>query len=252
MATLGLILASGEGKRIEEFYTQEEPIKPMIKVKGKRLIQHQIDTISTSVDEIAVLSGNSEKYQGLEDLVKKHGAKIIYNHFRNKDNKNVFYWIKMLFAQSGNFSENRDYFNCFDSVMVLPCDKIFEEVNFQEYILQHNSNRINNSNKPKATTLSKLGRTRNGSYKIVDLRKSGKITRMDKCSKQYSGEFVTTQSGVWTFSKEFFQYPVSSILKAYFSIHNVDLYQHITLGNWEDFGDPKNYKSQRNNVFSIK
>lgn len=75
-----VILAAGRGKRMGEL-TEESP-KPLLKVGGKALLDHIIDTLPPVVDEIIIVIG----YLG--EKIKKH----CQQHYPDK---NIIYVVQM-------------------------------------------------------------------------------------------------------------------------------------------------------------
>jgi len=73
-----VILAAGKGTRLRPL-TENTP-KPLVKVAGKALLDHIIESLPTSVDELILVTGY------LEDKIKKHcgevfhGKKVTYVH----------------------------------------------------------------------------------------------------------------------------------------------------------------------------
>ncbi len=88
---IGLILAGGKGTRLHP-YTEETP-KPLIKVNGKAILEHQIELLLPKVDKIVIITGFLR--EKIEGFVKEKfdTTKITYVHNSEFENSRPAYAI---------------------------------------------------------------------------------------------------------------------------------------------------------------
>ena len=75
--TLGLILAAGEGSRVQSVLEEDEPTKAVIKIGDERLIGKSIYFLEGVVSETVVLSFPSITYESLDQIVQEKGLKVL-------------------------------------------------------------------------------------------------------------------------------------------------------------------------------
>jgi len=97
-----VILAAGKGTRLRPL-TEDTP-KPLIKVSGKPLLDHIVESLPSSVDELIIVTGY------LEEKIKKHcgdnfhGRKVTYVHQEEQKGTAHALWLcKDLLKGNGRF-----------------------------------------------------------------------------------------------------------------------------------------------------
>jgi len=235
--TLALVLAAGEGSRVKCFLNDDEPVKAMIKLGEKRLIDRVLDSLDEIEAEKAVLSYPSIEYESLDKRVKERGVKVLKQSTKQRILPNLFQLPWILITQY-YFSDDREYLKSFDSIMTLPCDIVIDgnEVNsilkFHEYNLMHPS-------QIQITILSRYGPYEGGNAAVFKMD-GYRIVGVKSHSYHTKGYEVSTQAGIFVFSKGVLN-PISS------NISGFKVLRYLTEAHWTDYGNPKTLEKLANN-----
>ena len=237
--TLGLLLAAGEGSRVKEVLTADEPIKPLIKVNGRALIEHSLSYVLGVTDEVVVLSFPSAEFKPLDDKVSQYeGVKVLKQKAKRRKLPSLLELPYVLLTQY-HFSADRDYLHEFDAILTMPCDLVFDGVDLSELVNFHHEH-LQNPNGRQITLLSKseLGGGNSQLFKMD----GGRVVGM----RRFAGEAVdgyesSTQAGVYVFSRGILRNPLSLL----FGFKAVAVYNHLTSGTWIDYGNPQNVRASR-------
>lgn len=237
--TLGLLLAAGEGSRVRVVLEADEPVKPLIKLDGRRLIDHSIASVIDIVDEVAVLSFPSSEYESLDEGVRQYeGVKVLKQKAKHRKLPSLLELPYFLLTQY-HFSGDRRYLQGFDSILILPCDLVFENVDLSALVDFHN-NRLQNPNIRQITLLSK--RESGGGNTQLFKMNGDRVIGMKKFEgREFEGYEASTQAGVYIFSRGILRNPLSALL----GFRTVSVYNHLTSGAWTDYGDPTNVAASR-------
>ena len=236
---LGLLLAAGEGSRVRGVLEADEPVKPLIKLGGTRIIDRSIASVVDIADEVAVLSFPSAKYKPLDDIVRQYeGVKVLKQKSKHRKLPSLLELPYVLLTQY-HFSGDRRYLQGFDSILTLPCDLVFENVDLSALVDFHNS-KLQNSNRKQITLLSK--RESEGGNTQLFKMDDGRVIAMKKFEgREVEGYEASTQAGVYVFSRGFLRNPLRALL----GFRAVSVYNHLTSGTWTDYGNPANVVASR-------
>jgi len=236
--TLGLILAAGEGYRVQNVLGEDEPTKAMIKIGDKRLIHKSIHFLEGVVSETAVLSFPSISYESLDKIVQEKGLKVLKQKAKHRKLPTLLELPYILLMQY-HLSSDRSYLQDFDSILTMPSDLVFENVDIGRMVDFHNAN-LKTSHNRQITILSREG-TEGGradmfkidGYRIIGMRKYE--------GQKLDGYEVSTQVGIYIFSRGILKHPYWVLL----GFNHNDVYRYLTQGSWIDFGNPENVLNLR-------
>lgn len=232
--TLGLILAAGRGSRVQAVLSPDEPVKAMIKIHGERLIEHAIDFLGDSVDEKAVLTFPSPEYQTLDALVHSQNIRILKQKGQHKRLPTMLELPYLLFMQY-HFSSDREFLKGFDSILTVPCDLVFQDVDIPQ-MLDFHYRRLKNPADSQITFLASdnVDEKKPTWFLCRDSRVYKMKTSQPKSSEK---EYIASkQAGVYIFSRGMLMHLYRIILGFRWNT----AYRYPTTGSWVDFGDPKN------------
>ncbi|MCZ6692299.1 MAG: hypothetical protein O6939_00210 [Bacteroidetes bacterium] len=236
--TVGLILAAGEGTRVRSILEEDEPVKGMIKIGNSRLIDLAIDFLDGAPTEIAVLSFPSEEYSTLEKRVNERGLRILHQQAKHKKISRLLELPYILIMQYF-FSKNKEYFRGFDSILTMPSDLVYENVDIGGMVRFHNS-KLGDPLDSQITILSKRGVSegRRDLFKMDGDR----IVGMRKYKGQEIGDYeVSTQAGIYIFSKGILRNPLRVLFKFKYN----RIFRYLTSGTWVDYGSHENVVKAR-------
>ncbi len=227
--TLGLILAAGQGSRVSSLLNREEPVKAMLRVGKQRLIDYVIQCTSKLGIDMAVLTYPSPEYKSLDRKVLEDGIKVIKQNVKQRKLPTLLQ-LPYLLIPLYHFSNERSYLQSFDSIMILPCDIVFERVNLEKMVEFHNS-RLKNPNERQLTILSKKGVDDNTYLFKMD---GEMVIAMKKYEAvELDGYEASTQAGVYLISKGLLKNPFAILL----GFGNNNVYRFLTEGKWTDYGN---------------
>jgi len=236
--TLGLILAAGEGYRVQNVLGEDETSKAMIKIGDERLIDKSIHFLEGVVSETAVLSFPSIPYESLDKIVQEKGLKVLKQKAKHRKLPTLLELPYILFMQY-HLSLDRNYLQDFDSILTMPSDLVFENVDIGRMVDFHNA-RLKTPHNRQITILSREGTNggRADMFKIdVD-----RIMGMKKYEGQkLDGYNVSRQAGVYIFSQAILKHPYWAL----FGFKHNDVYRYLTQGSWLDFGNPETILNMR-------
>ena len=70
---IGVILAAGDGKRLKKS-SSEDSCKPLIKIKGKRLIEYSLDNlIELDVEKAFIVVGKDDRDEVMKNIMEEAG-----------------------------------------------------------------------------------------------------------------------------------------------------------------------------------
>lgn len=229
MRILALVLAGGEGSRIKPLLSEDEKVKPMLKVGEKRLIEVALDSLEGLDVEKAVLTFPDEKYEPMNRLVEKRGVKLITQKAKHRKLPTMLELPYLLINQY-YFSQDKEWLRSFDSILTMPCDLIFNKDDLAELLKIHR-NDVDPKRKKKITILSKLREEgESGDNFTVD---GSRITGF----KRYKGEtpsgwFRAHQAGIFILSKSFIKNPLPFLLGP----KHFHGQMYLTKNRWDDYG----------------
>ena len=140
-----------------------------------------------------------------------------------------------------HLSSDRSYLQDFDSILTIPCDLVFENIDIGSMVNFHDA-RLENPHNRQITILSRKGTDggRADMFKIDGER----IMGMRKYEGQeLDGYEVSRQAGVYIFSQGILKYPYWVL----FGFKHNEAYRYLTQGSWIDFGNPDNILKARHN-----
>lgn len=240
--TLALVMAAGKGTRIKKYLSEDEPVKPLVKIGEKRLIDLAIGQLDDLPVLSAVLTYPSAEYNALDDWIRHFypNARLLYQHATHKDLPPVLEFAYVLLSQY-HLSRDRSFLKGFDAIMTLPADLVLSGVKLDEMIDFHYSNMGPCAGR-QMTMLSRdimLDSTQR-----VDLFKmdGSRIIRMKRSKeKEIEGYAPSAQAGVYIFSRNLLNNPL--MLFGRFRFNSVLRYR--TEGSWIDYGLPENLNRVR-------
>ena len=227
-------MAAGRGSRVQSVLLPDEPVKAMIKIKGERLIEHAIDFLRDSVDEIAVLTYPSQEYQTVDALVQSKNIRILKQRGKHKKLPTMLELPYLLFMQY-YFSSDREFLKSFDSILTMPCDLNFHDVDIPQ-MLDFHYRRLKISADCQITFLASdsLEEKKPTWFLCRDSRVYKMKTSQPKSAEK---EYIASrQAGVYIFSRGMLKHLYRIILGFRWNT----AYRYPTTGSWTDFGDPKN------------
>src|SRR3989338_2775962 len=234
--TLGVVLAGGKGTRVEKLYTADEPIKPLLRIHGQRLIDYPLNALVEVVDEIAVVSYKSYQHERMDDHVRRTHprARVLHQTVPHKElEQKQWAFLSIIHSQ---MQQNPSYLSAFDSVMTLPCDMVFERELLEEVLQAHQKYEGRDSG--IITMLSKRS-PGEGDRKYL-LTASNKSLAVDNervivvSPNPMPGYSGSTQAGVWVFSAHVLEHDFGDVPNFW---ERVPVYRHLTKKPWKDFGD---------------
>lgn len=237
--TLGLILAAGRGSRVQSVLMPDEPVKAMLKIHGKRLIEHAINFLGDAVDEEAVLSFPSPEYQTLDALVESKNIRILKQRGRHKKLPTMLELPYLLFMQY-YFSPDREFLQGFDSILTMPCDLVFQDVDLRQ-MLDFHYEKLQNPAHCQITFLASdsLDEKKPTWFLCRDSRVyKMKTSRPKSSEKEY---IASRQAGVYIFSRGMLKHLYRILLGFRWNT----AYRYSTTGSWIDFGDSQNVLKSR-------
>ena len=235
---LCLILAGGKSTRVREFLNEEEPIKQMFFIDEKRLIEHTFDLVQSIRVEKAVLSRLSDKHRLMNSLVNERGFRLLYEK-APLVKISFFVELPLVILYQYWLSSDHSYLRTFRSIMTIPSDLFFVDVDFTSFI-EHHFRHLKAGKKNVFSFLSKrsTGEGRSFYFKLDGDR----IIKCKKANSQPPSCFISyTQSGAYIFTTSFLRNPLL-ILKG-LKGNIFTLYE--TNGTWIDYGDPATIKRLR-------
>lgn len=237
--TLGLILGAGRGSRVQAVLTPDEPVKAMLKINEKRLIEHAIDFLGDSVNEKAVLTFPSPEYQTLDGLVQSKNIRVLKQKGKHKKLPSMLELPYLLFMQY-YFSADKKFLKGFDSILTMPCDLVFQDVHIQR-MLDFHYQKLKHPSHCQITFLASddLQAERPTWFHCRDFRVYGMKSSEPKSSEK---EYVASkQAGIYIFSKGMLRHLYRIMLGFRWNT----AYRHTTDGSWIDFGDAQNVLKSR-------
>lgn len=217
----------------------DEPVKAMLKMDGKRLVEHAMDFLGDSVDEKAVLTFPSPEYQTLDALVQSKNIRILKQRGKHKKLPTMLELPYLLFMQY-YFSPDREFLKGFDSILTMPCDLVFHDVDLCQ-MLDFHYEKLQN---PAHCQITFLARDDLQVEKPTwFLCKDSRVYKMKTLEPKSSEKnYITSrQAGVYIFSRGMLKHLYRILLGFRWNT----AYRHKTDGNWIDFGDPKNVLKSR-------
>ncbi|MBI2584161.1 MAG: hypothetical protein HYW25_05820 [Candidatus Aenigmarchaeota archaeon] len=220
---------------------QDEKIKPMIRVGGRRLIDFALDALEGTDAERAVLSYPSPEYDELDRRVEERGATVLKQRAKRIRQPQFLELLVLPYVLGVQYhlSEDRDYLRSFDSVLTMPCDVVLEGVDLGRMVNFHYDH-LGSPEERQVTVLSKLerggGRTdlfRMEGDRIAGMKRGGSVL--------FDGYEPSTQAGVYVFSRGMLE----SIWMAFFGFKYNRILRHVTAGTWADYGNPDNLRRLR-------
>jgi UDP-N-acetylglucosamine diphosphorylase / glucose-1-phosphate thymidylyltransferase / UDP-N-acetylgalactosamine diphosphorylase / glucosamine-1-phosphate N-acetyltransferase / galactosamine-1-phosphate N-acetyltransferase len=175
-----VILASGKGKRMGDL-TKIVP-KPMLKIKGKPILEHKLEALPKEIDEIVFVIG----YKG----------EFIMNHFKRNFNgrKIIYIFQRNLNGTGGALHLAKNVLH--DRFLVMMGDDLYHKKDFKK-MMRHE--------------LAVLG------YDVGDITQFGIIRTnrsghlVDIAEKPKRSESRLANTGLYALNKSFFDYDLVSI-----------------------------------------
>lgn len=235
MKILALVLAGGEGSRIKPLLSEDEKIKPMLKVGEKRLVEVALDSLEGLDVEKAVLTFPDEKYHAMNKLVESRGIKVITQKAKHRKLPTMLELPYLLLNQF-HFSKDKKWLQGFDSILTMPCDLIFNKEDLAGLVKIHREEFIPRLKK-RITVLSKLREEgESGDNFTLD---GTRITGF----KRFKGEtpkgwLRTHQAGIFILSKAFIKNPLPFFLGP----KHFHGQMFLTKNRWDDYGSYENVK----------
>lgn len=230
--TLVLIMAAGKGARISSVLNEDEPIKPMIRYNGQRLIEHVIKSTSTLPFDKSVLSFDSPKFDSLDKLVKDNGL-ILLKQRANQGMPMIYVLARQYYSL-----HDPNYFKQFDHIMMMPSDVILEEVDLEDFYQLHIDN-LDPKFPRQVTMLCADGK--NYQSKVDFLRLEGnRVVSLKKILKNSEENYISSyQAGIHLITKAVFENPIEGMLKNMFgyNFNYVRVIRYATDGRWKNFGN---------------
>jgi len=181
-----VILAAGKGRRMEHL-TLDRP-KPLIKIKGKTLLEYKLDSIKDFVDEVIIIIG----YKG--EMIKKYignnykGMKIKY--IQQKEQLGTGHAVKL----ARKFIDSR--------FLVILGDDLYAKEDIEECLKCNMSILVSKVNDP-----SKYG---------VVLTESDNVKNIIEKPKEFISDLVST--GVYVLHKDIFKEKVEKSYRGEYEI----------------------------------
>jgi len=228
--TLALVLAGGEGSRVKHLLQEDEPVKPMIKVGKKRLIEIVLEEAVKVGDETAVLTYPSGLYKSLDLLSQNKGVKVLKQKAKHQKVPHILELARIIRKQYN--SQDGGYLTSFDSIMTFASDIVFIGVDFKAMVDFHNQN-LSSPNERQITMLSKkMTGDRTYNFKVED----GRLTSVQWFSnKPAEGYQPYVSPGVYIFSRAILKNPWAFL----FGLDYNKVLIFETSGSWIDYGKPE-------------
>ena len=238
MRTLALVLAAGEGNKVNYLLTEDEPVKAMIKVGNDRLIDLVLNSLEDVDAEKAVLSFPDEQYALLDARVEERNIRVLKQRARHI---RLPYLLELPFILLVQYhvSNDRDYLRSFDSIMTLPCDVALENVDLED-MLRFHYNHLQCSEEGQVTILSKRG-TGNGRAELFIMDGHRIVGRKPYRGQPVQGYEICTQAGIYIFSRGILKNPLAVTP----NLNHFKLLMYSTQGNWIDYGNPETLQRLR-------
>lgn len=241
MNTLALILAAGESSRISHLLNKEQPVKAMIKIGDKMLIDFMLEATNSLNAVKAVLTYPAPEYEKLDKILKERKLNVIKQHAQRRKLPTLLELPYILVPQY-HASPNRGYLRQFDSIMTLPCDLDLKNVDLNEMVNLHFKH-LRNPGERQVTILSK--RSISGGRADLFKMEGDRIVAMESYDKAPLRDFeATTQAGIYIFSKGILKNPLPILLK----FKAIRFLRCLTEGDWIDYGNPENIKNSESYV----
>jgi len=232
--TLALVLAAGEGSRIKHLLQDDEPVKPMLKVGKRRLIEIVLKEAEKVGDETAVLTYPSELYESLDQLVRNKGIRILKQKAKHRKLPHLLELAYIIRKQY--LSADQGYLASFDSIATFSSDIVFigTGTDFKAMADFHKQS-LSSPNDRQITILSKKraeGRTYN--FKV----ENGRLTSVQWLStKPAEGYYPYVSPGVYIFTRAVLKNSFGFLLGL--DYNKVLIFE--TKGTWIDYGNPKTF-----------
>jgi NDP-sugar pyrophosphorylase family protein len=235
MKTLGLILAAGKGNRIKNFLNKDEPVKAMLRIGNKRLIDLAIESLNGI--EKAVLSSSSPEFNSLNEKVSKYGIPLLMQKAKHRNLPTLLELPHILLTQY-YLSQDREYLQSFDAIMTVSCDLALNGVDLKD-MLEFHYEHSRTQNQRQVTFLCK----RNSGKEVSRLVKTRKHRVLDiKKGKSFHGYESLSLGGIYVISQGLLRNPLMALLGYR---HNL-VYRYLTKRDWIDYGNPISIEKLRN------
>lgn len=234
MKILALILAAGEGSRIKHLLSEDEPVKAMLKVGEKRIIEKALGALDGVEVDKAVLTFPSQQYGSLNRLIESYeGVTLLSQKAPHKKLPTMLELPFILFWQY-HLSKDAKFLKSYDAILTMPCDLLFENADLENFVKLYERW----GDHPLKRKIAVLSKTRQeGGRCDLFLKEEERIFKMQKFKGDIpNGWQATTQAGVYIFSKAMLQFPLGFLLGFK---RNLAL-QYLLESDWEDFGNPEN------------
>lgn len=236
MKTLGLILAAGKGNRIKDFLTEDEPVKAMLRIGNKRLIDLAIESLGFNIEK-AVLSAPSSEFASLDKRVNEYRIPLLKQKAKHRNLPTLLELPHILLTQY-YFSQDREYLQSFDAILTVSCDLALNRVDLRE-MLEFHYEHSRTQDQRQVTFLCK----RNSGKGVSRLLKTKKDRVLSiKKGKPSHGYESLSLGGIYVISRGLLRNPLMALLGYR---HNL-VHRYITKGDWIDYGDPFNVEKLRN------
>ncbi len=233
---LGILLAGGEGSRVRHLLEEDEPVKPMIKVGERRLFEHNLDLLRSANLLTAALTFPSEKYVSLDKMLNEREVRVLKQKASHLNLPSVLELPVILLAQY-HFSSDSSYLKGFDSITTVPCDIVFENLDFNEVVRFHDGRGERNY---QVTII--LGENSNNTRKSLFRLDGNRVTGYKKYNGvEEKGYVALSDPGVYFFSHDILNRPFSAAL----NMNDIRVNAFITQAKWKDYGNPENLMKLR-------
>src|SRR3989338_552087 len=234
MRNLIFIMAAGRCSRLNSIYTEEEPIKPLIKYKGKTLFEHVTDSLKSLPFDRAVLSFDSKNFEMLDKIASEDGFEIL--------KQKAFQGLPMIYilARQYHLSCDSDYLKGFDNILMVPSDVLLEGVDMTDFYNFHLKNF--NPNFPRQVSMLSIDGKKNGGkadfLKIDGVEVKDLIKRNFSARRNLSSYIASYQAGVHWITKDVFSNPIVGLIRNLpnFDFNYTRVLRYETQGSWKNFG----------------
>ena len=234
-----MVLAAGEGSRIKHFLKEDEPVKAMLRVGEKRLIDLVLDSLEGINVERAVLSYPSLEYNELDKRVEERNIKVVKQWLLHLKLPYLLE-LPIILSTQYHLSRDRNYLQSFDSIMALQCDKVLEGVNLGE-MLKFHYQELQNPNNMQVTLLSRQGTYPYCRAELFKMEGDRIIGRKGYKENPVNGYEITSQAGTFVFSRGMLKNP----LWVLFGLRYNKILRYLAEGTWIDYGHPENLQRLR-------